>query len=81
MPASASAAFEEQHFPIAYWARRWGLSQRTITRLAKSATLPYHRIGRQIRLSPSDLQEATGRNSTLECQRASVTCERQEESR
>jgi hypothetical protein len=22
--------FEEQHFPIAYWARRWGFSEKTV---------------------------------------------------
>lgn len=22
--------FEEQHFPIAYWARRWGFSKKTV---------------------------------------------------
>jgi hypothetical protein len=22
--------FEEQHFPVAYWARRWGFSEKTV---------------------------------------------------
>jgi hypothetical protein len=32
-PASATQAtraFEERHFPIAYWARLWGFSQKTV---------------------------------------------------
>jgi predicted site-specific integrase-resolvase len=28
--ASAPLAFEEQHFPVAYWARRWGFSAKTV---------------------------------------------------
>ena len=41
----------------------YGVSRRTIERLIKSGDLPYHRIGRQIRLSPADLHKATGRNA------------------
>src|SRR5712692_9444033 len=29
-PDSASLAFEERHYPIAYWARRWGFSEKTV---------------------------------------------------
>jgi len=35
--------------------RLYKVSRRTIERLIKRGGLPYHRIGRQIRLSPSDL--------------------------
>jgi hypothetical protein len=27
---AASAPFEEQHFPIRYWATRWGFSEKTV---------------------------------------------------
>jgi len=27
---AAPAAFQEQHFPIRYWARRWGFSEKTV---------------------------------------------------
>jgi hypothetical protein len=26
----AAAPFEEQHFPIGYWARHWGFSEKTV---------------------------------------------------
>jgi excisionase family DNA binding protein len=35
------------------------VSRRTIERLIKRGTLPYHRIGRQIRLLPGDLWRVT----------------------
>jgi excisionase family DNA binding protein len=42
------------------------VSRRTIERLLKRGDLPYHRVGKQIRLLPSDLQSATcRRNSTV----------------
>lgn len=27
---SAPQSFEEQHFPVSYWARRWGFSEKTV---------------------------------------------------
>lgn len=30
MPVSASPAFEERHYPVAYWARLWGFSPKTV---------------------------------------------------
>lgn len=27
---SEPEAFEEQHFPVVYWARRWGFSEKTV---------------------------------------------------
>jgi excisionase family DNA binding protein len=35
------------------------VSRRTVERLIKHGDLPYHRIGRQIRLVPADLDRAT----------------------
>lgn len=29
-PVPAAQAFEEQHFPAVYWARRWGFSVKTV---------------------------------------------------
>jgi len=28
--ASAPQAFEEQHYPVSYWASRWGFSRKTV---------------------------------------------------
>jgi hypothetical protein len=28
--AALPMPFEEQHFPVAYWARRWGFSEKTV---------------------------------------------------
>jgi hypothetical protein len=28
--APATQVFEEQHYPIRYWARRWGFSEKTV---------------------------------------------------
>jgi excisionase family DNA binding protein len=39
----------------------YGVSRKTIARLIKKGDLPYHRIGRQIRLSLVDLHNFTGR--------------------
>ena len=30
LAVSAPQAFEERHYPIAYWARLWGFSQKTV---------------------------------------------------
>jgi hypothetical protein len=30
LPFSVAQAFEERHFPIAYWARLWGFSAKTV---------------------------------------------------
>ena len=27
---SVAPPFDEQHFPVAYWARRWGFSEKTV---------------------------------------------------
>ena len=43
----------------------YGVSRRTIERLIKRGDLPYHRVGKQIRLLPSDLQSATSRRNSL----------------
>ena len=43
----------------------YNVSRRTIQRLVKRGDLPYHRIGKQIRLSLSDLRRATGRNDPV----------------
>ena len=29
-PISRPEAFEEQHFPVGYWAQRWGFSSKTV---------------------------------------------------
>jgi len=29
-PIAGHAPFEEQHFPIRYWAQRWGFSEKTV---------------------------------------------------
>jgi hypothetical protein len=29
-PVSADPAFEERHYPVAYWARIWGFSAKTV---------------------------------------------------
>ena len=39
--------------------RLYKVSRRTIERLVKQGALPYHRIGRQIRLLPAGLREVT----------------------
>ena len=30
IPVSVPPSFEEQHYPIAHWARLWGFSQKTV---------------------------------------------------
>lgn len=42
------------------------VSRRTMERLIKRGEVPYHRIGRQIRLLPSDLIRVTGQFKTAE---------------
>lgn len=42
----------------------YGVSRKTIARLIRKGNLPYHRIGRQIRLSPVDLRNSTSRDLT-----------------
>jgi len=54
----------EAFISLAAASRLYNVSRRTIERLIKTGDLPYHRIGRQIRLSPSDLRHATGRNTS-----------------
>jgi len=29
-PPMSAVAFDEQHFPVRYWARRWGFSEKTV---------------------------------------------------
>ena len=29
-PISPARVFEEQHYPVVYWARRWGFSSKTV---------------------------------------------------
>lgn len=51
---------------LAEASKLYKVSRRTIDRLIKRGGLPYHRIGRQIRVSPSDLHEATCRHASIE---------------
>jgi excisionase family DNA binding protein len=41
----------------------YNVSRKTIERLIKRGEVPYHRIGRQIRISPNDLLRATGKGA------------------
>jgi hypothetical protein len=29
-PPMSAVAFDEQHFPVRYWAQRWGFSEKTV---------------------------------------------------
>jgi putative molybdopterin biosynthesis protein len=53
----------ESLISLAEASKLYKVSKRTIERLIRRGDLPYHRIGRQIRLSPSDLRRATSATS------------------
>lgn len=54
----------ENFISIGAASKLYNVSKRTIERLIKNGDLPYHRIGKQIRLSPYDLRRATGRETS-----------------
>jgi excisionase family DNA binding protein len=53
----------ENFISLGQASKLYGVSRRTIERLIKRGDLPYHRVGKQIRLLPSDLQSATSRRN------------------
>ena len=54
----------EKLISLADASRLYKVSRRTIERLVKRGDLPYHRVGKQIRLLPSDIKSATYRHNS-----------------
>ena len=52
----------ENFISVSAASKLYGVSRKTIARLIKKGNLPYHRIGRQIRLLPVELHNSTSRD-------------------